>query len=450
MIEIPDQLERYGAALEDELLRRSIVQPGQEERRPRRYRVLALVSIAAVAVIGTMVVIGSGDESLRVETNASDSSDLLDPVQDSPVGSVDESTGLTVERTEVVGGERGTTGVTMEFSGPLPVDDVIYVEEIPTLGEIDRIIYTTQEPGSVQVCESVHSFPSPAEGTVDVLIPAEWFADTEGAHTSELDEIGNPAKFVVCGPHEGYYQYSIWGPESVDLDGIVVKVDGNRLSVQIAPVASGPLTLAAGVGDVAGALVLEFLDDLRRGDLQAAADRWTGYPDMGPGAPVIERIASIEALLSNPEFASILDADVEIFVNASWGWTAATPVVTVFAGADQGRPAVAVGFLVGFSNEQGEPGQMWIHRLPTADDQSDEIQSTVDAGGQITLPGVPVEGGARAYLNETEIPVVIDHSNFTTTIAIPDTGEGTVAITLSTATPELPAVQTFVLTISTE
>jgi len=135
------------------------------------------------------------------------------------------------------------------------------------------------------------------------------------------------------------------------------------------------------------------------------------------------------------------------FVNASWGRTTATPVVTVFAGADQGRPAVAVGFLVGFSDEQGEPGQMWIHRLPTADNQ---FQSTVDPGGEVTLSGVPVEGGARAYLNETEIAVVVDHSNFTTTIAIPNTAEGTVALTLSTATPELSAVQTFVLTISTE
>ncbi|NOX29929.1 MAG: hypothetical protein GXP35_07775 [Actinobacteria bacterium] len=165
---------------------------------------------------------------------------------------------------------------------------------------------------------------------------------------------------------------------------------------------------------------------------------------------MIERIASIEALLSNSEFASILDADVEIFVNASWGWTTATPVVTVFAAADQGRPAVAVGFLVGFSDEQGEPGQMWIHRLPATGNQPGEIQSTVEPGGQVILPGVPVEGGARAYLNETEIAVVVDHSNFTTTIAIPDTAEGTVAITISTATPELSAVQTFVLTISTE
>jgi hypothetical protein len=210
-----------------------------------------------------------------------------------------------------------------------------------------------------------------------------------------------------------------------------------------------PPSLAPGVSEAAESFVQGFLDDLRRGNLEAAAAKWTGYPDIASGAPVIDRVPSIEALLSNPEFTSILDDDVEIFVNASWGRTNAAPVVTVFAGAGEKRPAVAVGFLVGFSDEQGEPGQMWIHRLPTEDSQPGApIQSTVDPGGQVTLPGVPVEGGGRAYLNETEISVVVDHSNLTTTITIPDTAEGTVAITLSTATPELSAVQVFVLTIN--
>jgi len=451
MTDIPDQLERYGAALEDELLRRPIVQSGRKERRTQRYRVLAIVSIAAVVAIGAIVVIGSGDESLRVETDDRDSNDLPDPVEDSPARAFETSTGLAVESTEVVGGALGTTGVTMEFNGPLPVDDVIYVEDLSTLGEIDSIIYTVQEPGFVQVCDAVHSFPAPSEGTVDVFIPADWFADREGAHTSELNTIGTPAKFIVCGPYEGFYQYSIWGPASVDLDTVtvVVDADGSRLSIEIDPAASGPPSLAPGVGEAAEALIQDFLADLRRGDLEAAAGRWTGYPEVSPDDPVANRIALIEALVSNPEFASILDAEVEIFVNASWGWTRAAPVVTVFSRADEQHPASAAGFLVGFSDEQGEPGQIWIHRLPTEESQPGDIESIVEPGGQVTLPGVPVEGGARAYLNETEIPVVVDYSNFTTTITIPDTAEGTVAITLSTATPELSAIQTFVLTIST-
>lgn len=215
-----------------------------------------------------------------------------------------------------------------------------------------------------------------------------------------------------------------------------------------APSVSAPPSLAPGVSEAAEAVVRDFLTDLRNGDLESAAGRWTGYPDAsGPNTSVVDRVALIETLLSDPEFASILEADFETFVNASWGWTYASPVVTVFARADEQRPAGAAGFLVGFSDGQGEPGQMWIQRLPTAINRWGEIKSIVEPGGQVTLPGVPVEGGARAYLNETEIPVVVDHSNLTTSIAIPDTAEGTVAITLSTATPELSAAQAFVLTI---
>ncbi len=217
-----------------------------------------------------------------------------------------------------------------------------------------------------------------------------------------------------------------------------------------APQVSAPPSLAPGVSEAAQAVVQNFLTDLRNGDLESAAGRWTGYPDAGgPDTSVVDRVALIETLLPDPRFASILDADIETFVNASWGWTDASPVVTVFAHANEQRPAVAVGFLLGFSDEQGEPGQMWIQRLPNPDGKPGDIESVVEPGGHVIVPGVPVEGGARAYLNGTEIPVVIDHSNFTTTIDIPETAEGTVAITLSTATPELSAVQTFVLTIST-
>ncbi len=361
---------------------------------------------------------------------------------------------VIVETTKVTGGDNGTTEVVMEFDRPLPNGDVRYVEDIRALGDVDEIVYTIQHARSVHVCDSVHSFPPPAEGTIDLLIPADWFAEVDGAHTSELDLTNNPAKFVVCGPHERYFQYSIWGPESVDLDSVTVEVDAarTRLSVEIEPGEAKPSELAPDVAAAAEALVLDFLDDLRRGDLDAAARKWNGYPETNPEASATDRVPFIEALLSDSAFASLLEADVQTFVNASSEWPDASPVVTVLAPAGAHGPAVAVGFLVGDSDlgypvEGGEPDQMWIYRLPSVADRPDEVGSVVEPGEEIVLPTVPVEGVARAYLNGTEIPATVDYTGSTTSIQIPDSVEGTVAITVSLATPELSAVRAFALTI---
>jgi hypothetical protein len=36
------------------------------------------------------------------------------------------------------------------------------------------------------------------------------------------------SKFVVCGPHDGYYQYAIWDPVSADADDVNVAIDPDR------------------------------------------------------------------------------------------------------------------------------------------------------------------------------------------------------------------------------
>jgi hypothetical protein len=123
----------------------------------------------------------------------------------------------------------------MDFDGPLPNGSVSYIEDITAADPADGVAYTTQEAASVAVCESVHSFPPPADGTVDLLIPADWFADGFESFTSTLDVVANPAKFVVCGPHNGFYQYSIWGPVSADADEVSIEVapDLTRITVQL-------------------------------------------------------------------------------------------------------------------------------------------------------------------------------------------------------------------------
>lgn len=143
--------------------------------------------------------------------------------------------GITVERTQVVGRGGGTAEVIMDFDQPLPNRDISFVEDLTDADPADGLAYATQDASSVDVCDSVHSFPPPADGTIDVLIPADWFAEGTETHASELDAQANPAKFVVCGPHNGFYQYSIWGPATTDPDEVTISIspDGKRLVVQL-------------------------------------------------------------------------------------------------------------------------------------------------------------------------------------------------------------------------
>lgn len=199
----------------------------------------------------------------------------------------------------------------------------------------------------------------------------------------------------------------------------------------------------------AESIVSAFFDDLRNGDLVAAAERWTGYPELGSDSPPEEKVHFIKRLLADPAITRILEGNTEAFVTASWGWTTADPVVTVLAPRDGDDPPVAVAFLAGFAQEKNEPEAMRIQRLPQRDGspEPDVAGSFAKSGQQIEMPGVALEGGARAYINSREIAIGVDHVNLTMTITLPEDVEGDVAITVSTATPELPGAHAFALTI---
>ncbi len=264
-------------------------------RRQRRIRRTALAALPAVALLAVVAGVMTRDAGDGVDVATGDDTDVP-----SPTGTAGA---VTVQRTEVVGGAGGTARVVMEFDGALPGREVRYSDDVPTDGGGDEIVYTIQDAGGVQVCDSVHSFPPPAEGTVDFFIPAGWFADGVDTHTSRPETIANPAKFVVCGPHDGYVQYSIWGPVSVELSEVDVAVDpdGTRLTVQIGPppaqfgdevVPYGSPTLDQDAADAARSVVTAFLADLRDGDLNSAARRWTGYPDRPRAAPAPSSVAT--------------------------------------------------------------------------------------------------------------------------------------------------------------
>lgn len=143
---------------------------------------------------------------------------------------------LTVENVVVTGA--GTTSrVELAFDNPLPDVGIKFVENLNAVDTADEIIYTVQPASAVKVCDSIHSFPPPADGTVDVLLPASWFAPVAEPNIGPVQQVGRPAKFVPCGPYEGLYQYSIWGPVSTDPSKVSVKIEngGRRLVVSITP-----------------------------------------------------------------------------------------------------------------------------------------------------------------------------------------------------------------------
>lgn len=234
-IEIRDALERLtgpvgetgGVSFERLVARR-------RRRRIRRAAVAVTPALLAIGLVG-------GGLSIAADRGEPDVAAGTGPP------TTDARGGVTVIRIEVVAERVATNRVVMEFDRPLPDDEVTYVWDLTVVNRPTIAVYTAQGPQGAHVCAGTHFFGASAVGTVDLLLPSTWFAESDGAHTSELDEVGGPPKFVVCGPHRGFYQYSIWGPASSDPLDVDVTIDDDRkrLTIEIAPAsaattASGP------------------------------------------------------------------------------------------------------------------------------------------------------------------------------------------------------------------
>lgn len=222
-VEIRGALERVTGPV-DGGHRISFDQLVKRRRRRRLHR-------AALGVLPVVLVLGLVGSALLFTVDSDDAT--VTAAEGEPAPATTDR--VTVARTEVVADEVGTIRVVMEFDRPLPVGGAAHVEDITSVDTPDSVLFTTQPPSGVHVCADTHFFGASAGGTVDVLIPSRWFADGHQTYTSRLDRIGEPPKFVVCGPHRGFYQYSIWGPASADADDVVVTIDpdDSRLIVQI-------------------------------------------------------------------------------------------------------------------------------------------------------------------------------------------------------------------------
>jgi hypothetical protein len=148
---------------------------------------------------------------------------------------------VNVERIDAYGGVRGTARIVVRFDGPVPIDAPRYVDDIEH-PDAPGIVFTTQRPARVMVCQNRHSFPG-EKGTVDVLIPTAWLEPGTRGTEIPLKAHDNPAKVAVCGgpddvwPLDRYVQIGIWGPESDDPVDVsaAISPDGSELVVEIQP-----------------------------------------------------------------------------------------------------------------------------------------------------------------------------------------------------------------------
>lgn len=222
---------------------------------------------------------------------------------------------------------------------------------------------------------------------------------------------------------------------------VVAYVQGE---IEVLPDEQAPLDSSQGKG-----FVLKFLATLLDGDFEAAAMLWSGYPVSEPDRPISERVQYVEQLAEYPPFARIVASDnTTTFVTPSTA-NHGGHVVTIMDPRSGDSPPVAAAFLTGLSGD-GDDQRWWIHRLPAIDAAADAELSDdgyVEPGEQVVVPGLPVEGGVRGFVNSTEVPVEVDLENETFTFVVPESASGDIALTFVVATPEEPIVRAFAVTV---
>jgi hypothetical protein len=195
-----------------------------------------------------------------------------------------------------------------------------------------------------------------------------------------------------------------------------------------------PTSLTDEQARTAEAEVRAFLDDLGRGDLDAAQDRLSNYLSY-----------SAADLATDPILSILAQEEVVVTVTPSWSFTEPAPVVTASTDRDTGVGLVAAAFLVDPRQPLGFDGGS-IHRVQTVED-TPEIDTTAAPGEQIVIPGVPVEGGARAFLGDVEVPIEVDYEALEMRVTYPPDTAARV-LTISSATPELPTATAFPLDVT--
>ena len=200
---------------------------------------------------------------------------------------------------------------------------------------------------------------------------------------------------------------------------------------------------------IARSIVSAFVDECRRGDLTSAAGRWN-HPYVAPGDPSGE-LSALAELVDDRSFARILEGETRVDVSDSWGVLSTAPVVTVMRAREGDAPPVAFAFLVGAlpASAGQDPREVMISSIPeVAPPEADPPPgSFVSPGQRVRVPGTPLEGGVRGFVDGEEISVDVDFERREMTFLIPDRATGDIAVTLSVASPELPVALAFAYTV---
>jgi len=228
--------------------------------------------------------------------------------------------------------------------------------------------------------------------------------------TLSPDAFGRPSEEPPCGEN---------------LDDDPGERDGDALPPPTQP------ELSPEAVEEAEALTASLIDALGRGDLASASDLWTSYP-FDPAGPELELIRVMDS------YAWLSNEDVRLVVVPSFARLEAQPVVTVVSGD------LATTFVMSLP-VAGEP--LRIERLPNTEDfdvlVSPSPGSTVNPGDTIVFGTMPLEGGSRAFLEDQELVVVVDHEALTTSVVLPEQLPAEFVLTLTGATPEEPVAFAF-------
>lgn len=192
-------------------------------------------------------------------------------------------------------------------------------------------------------------------------------------------------------------------------------------------------TLTSEVATASRELTHTFLTRVREGDVDGAAALLSEYVTLTDG----DARATVAAFAT--EHAWLLaDPDPELLVTPSPGWQVASPVVTVVVDAGDGTSRAAAFVLSDGLGAPGGPPQ--IQRLPDGGGPATTPTpgTPVAPGQRVSFPGRPVEGGARAFVDGTEVAVTYDQEVDRIWVTIPPGATDGAVVTVSVSTPELP------------
>lgn len=441
-------LEEFGRRAIDDPIRTpppvaSLVSTATQRRQRRRVAVGMVGALALVGGIGAAISLGGGDQG-------SSQIDVAGPVESAETGV--SSTSTTIDTRPATGDPPPDPGPVVSAASTLDTEGLIAelqlrgVEVTEVTGDASSSPFLTGSARSLCVngrlvrlfeYESVddrraESDQITTDGQPNDLTLVSWTG------FPRFFAAGNLIALHLSGDSETLALLSdILGP-TLSPDGVGLRGSGdppcdadflNDPQVEASPPnpEQPAPTLTDQTVEDAKALITGFIDALGRGDTAGARQMWTGYPFGDTQAS-----REFDRFLDDFAWLATTD-DPQLLVVPSFAFVEAAPVVTV---AKSGEPDVrAPSFVLSIPQDVGP---VMIERLPTIDLPPSPLPvSAVEPGEILAFDVFPIEGIARAFLNEQEIGVAVDWELRTINVLLPDKLPQTFTLTVTFATPEI-------------